>query len=462
MTAFGDGSQILSTWPAGVIYNPNEDKYTYSIKTTWLVQPLDHFHVVDIDLTASPPYTLTLQLPILFALPLSSRIYFFYVSRANTGDFLSFIPTSGSGNTVNGNAVSSTFTLSGGRELFMCIGTNSNSYVIHRVGGGSSFSPYSTIPTVRANYDLAVLPLTSSVAFPMNASPYTAKAVYADLNAVTSMQVLINGMSGYIVPNVLIPTTTAYGYRCTKDGNYLHEYALIASASFVAGVSGTNYGALQCCLAEFNAAGTKTADITVFNGAMPFKAVANPGTSTCNWRFTTSRLVPMSNGYYYLPYFLYDNSSTVTAFTGLLNGSISFSYWCPFSPVPPGPTLLSAPQQIAEEEQFISPLHAPALVSDVVAAQKKAAIASASAASAASSAASFALYQQQQQQAASQQFSLQDIEKIVSQALSSQLAAVSSSSSHAAPPPSNPPPPQKKRKAAGGRPDDPSGEKEIL
>lgn len=413
-TSYGPRSYPTGRWP-DELNTGDSSHYLLSAGTSVQIDALAHIHVIDYDLSpASGPYTFVLTLPIIAHLPNGTRIYFFYVDQCQVNDVLQFNVVAGSGDIVNGDLVSSSFTLNGTKTLFVCIAFNS-SYLIHQFGGNSTPAPYSTIPTVKAVYNNAISPLYSSTAFTMDASSYTAKAMYAGQNAVTSMTTVINGMSGYIVPNSLIPVIGAYGFQCTVDGYYLLHLNLGADLSFVAGASGTNYGGLQACLTEFDATGVQNPVFPMIDMcAKPFKAVANPGTSVATWNFETGRIVQLFAGKYYLPFFMWDNSSTTTVSAGHIGGQFYFSYWAPLTP-PPAPAFLSL-----NEPSLATPAPAPLTLSRLaktpqssrVSTQKKLKAAAASSSSISSSSLSSG--------GPSSQMSLADVESVVRQVLRAQ------------------------------------------
>jgi hypothetical protein len=255
ITAYGNSSNILSQWPAGVKYNPSTSRYLYSTNSTWNISALDHIHVVAIDTpqVGNVPKVMTLTLPILQNLPLGSRIYFFYVSQATANDQLVFVPVTGSGDTMNGNALGFTFVLSGEPELIIALGVNQN-YILQAFGKNNNHGN-SGIPTVKYAYDGSILPIV------LASSPSGEFASSSDLiagNASTGTEIeVIDGMAGYITPEVAVPTRSFQGYLCNKSGIYLVQPSLYASCNYLQGVAAnsTNAGSLQSNWLEFDAAG---------------------------------------------------------------------------------------------------------------------------------------------------------------------------------------------------------------
>lgn len=223
-TVFGTDAQVLSTWPAGIRYNPNEDKYTFSVANNWKISPQDHLHVVDIDGPADlGPYELTLQLPILNQLPFSSRMYFFYVSNSQNLDVLTFIPTPLSGDTVNGSPFFHSFTMDGAKKLFIALAVNGN-YIIHEFGGasGSATGGANPLNLFRA------LPFPTPQSLTQLGFPflYPSTRAYTSYlwNTIPDADDYVTGMDGFIVPNPLVDFYNCPGFDITQSGIYRVTY----------------------------------------------------------------------------------------------------------------------------------------------------------------------------------------------------------------------------------------------
>ena len=220
-TTFGDAiSQLPSTWPAGITYNPNEDKFLYSVNPNWLINPLDHFFVLGIDAVDPVVHTMQIQLPIIGTLPLNSRMYYFYVSQSNYGDVLQFIVTPLSGDTVNGDPVSASFTLNGRKKLFIAIAVHGN-FVIHEFGGnglleGPPTNQFINIPhTGLFTWGAPKVPIAP---WPHATSRLTGVYKY---NPVPVANTSYPGMDGYITVTDTVPG--AYGcpgFICQHAGRY--------------------------------------------------------------------------------------------------------------------------------------------------------------------------------------------------------------------------------------------------
>lgn len=233
ITAFEGLEQLVSNWPAGISYNPNEDKYTFSISPSWLVTPESNLHVVDLDGVGIGD-EITLQFPISFTLPYKSRIYFIYVSQCKNLDVLTFIPTALSGDTVNGNPVSDSFTLTGTKQLFIAICVSGN-YIVHEFGSLAVVPPPPPVPTTnptnmyRALTAPANFTVTPSFQFP---NPISSDSSGTDTGHFTSYQyvpvvdpnVYVTGMDGYITAVNTVPINGLAGFIVNHAGLYRVTY----------------------------------------------------------------------------------------------------------------------------------------------------------------------------------------------------------------------------------------------
>ena len=223
-TGFFNASQIGSSWPAGIEHNPVESTFLYSVSNTWFINPLDHFQIVSIDEAQVPPgnpNTMTLTMPIVDSLPMGSRIFFFYVSQANVGDLLTFQPVFGSGNTINGNALGFTFTLSGGRQLIFAFAINNN-YIIHNAGLNAPDPDPPFVPPCQ------IMQMTTQQAAFLSDSYLISSTCPGYRHAFPTqsdnwvVENVMSGMEGYILPDEALPGggAGAYGFRCTEPGYY--------------------------------------------------------------------------------------------------------------------------------------------------------------------------------------------------------------------------------------------------
>ena len=250
---FGDGDQIASQWPAGIDYSGNQSKYVYSVSPDWQISPLDHFHIIDIDVpqVGITPNEMVFTVPRIASLPMESRIYFFYVSQANSGDIFTFEPVVGSGDTINGNALGFSLVATGKKELIIAIAVNQN-YVIHSFGRNNDHAE-GLIPTVSFDYDSGVTPI-DAVSYG-NQFFTGISALYPGLDATAPELVVVPGMEGYITPNVTIPGKTFQGFRCNKTGYYLVDTVCNVSGIYTHGAllsTVTNRGAYATNFAHFD------------------------------------------------------------------------------------------------------------------------------------------------------------------------------------------------------------------
>jgi hypothetical protein len=257
-TAFGSSDNLPSSWPAGVRYDHNSSRYVYSVSNAYQIAALQHVHVVDIDVpqVLSVPNVMSLTLPVMKNLPLESRLYFFYVTQATKDDQLSFLPVSLSGNTINGNAVSYTFVLTGEQELFIAIGVNDN-YIIHAFGKNNpSLDLINHLPTEYWEFHGEVAPIFGP-SFEYQAMPSASSDMYNGVAAPLGPTTVITGMEGFITADVPVPTQVFNGFLCNESGLYLVDPQLEARLGYTAvdGV-GTNLGPYYANFSEFNADGS--------------------------------------------------------------------------------------------------------------------------------------------------------------------------------------------------------------
>jgi len=210
-------------WPDHIAYG-ERDVYLYSVNPSPLIEALDHIHVVNFDLDPDAPYSMTLNLPVMNNLPAKARMYYFYVSRCHNGDTLHFSPVSLSGDTINGVAGPASFTLTGTKILFVCVGVNQN-YIIHPISP-SIFSPSVAIPnpTLMFNavnhdgtmtvYQIEHAPIVNDV--DDGVTRYTSNS----FNPVPDTGVYIPGMDGYITAVPALPVVGLAGFLVNTGGLY--------------------------------------------------------------------------------------------------------------------------------------------------------------------------------------------------------------------------------------------------
>lgn len=265
---FSTQDQILSCWPAGIQYNANEDKYTYSVNASWKITPKSHLHVLDIDgAIGAGPYTLTIQLPIISQLPFSSRMYYFYLSNSQDQDVLRFIPTTGSGDVINGDPFNFDFTLDGRKKLFIALAVH-GSYIIHEFG----YSPPAPVPPVTYSVPLvchrAVLPTpTGAITYTKGTFPSPADAWPASgftafywtsdaFNPVPDVNVYNPGMDGYLTYAKPVPGQTLPGFVVNKTGLYRVTYEIkhLTFQTGIVNIQGNS--AMGGCVVNVSSTGT--------------------------------------------------------------------------------------------------------------------------------------------------------------------------------------------------------------
>lgn len=447
MTTFFDASQLMSQWPAGIEHNASESTYVYSVSNTWQINPLDHIHVVAIDehqVAPGVPNVITLTLPVLETLPFSSRIYFFYVSEANAGDELVFIPLSGSGNTVNGNALGYTFTLSGQKQLIFAFGLRSN-YIIHNAGFNQYSGPAVTTRSGVLSKMLYFVSPTPGSGLMTNFYGTTTglkSMFYPNNNAMDVLQPFGDvDISSYITRNVAVPTKGVYGFQVNQPGWYHVQLNLEAGIQWDSNAGQNVWADLAVC----NAAGALTQH---YRGA---DCCQSYYISTTNYpTIMCSQYIKFDAGDFLI--FSYSGIGAAIVTTTYTQASVAFVYYggTPTTPAAPpaAPRMLSlfseaggapvpepspveslvaksASVPLAVPEASLSkqeaaavsaPVHAPAPKDHVVSLQKKhrAGLAAASRSSVSSSSAAGS---SSSSSGSGPSFTLQDIEKIIGRAL---------------------------------------------
>ena len=216
-------------WPDQIAYSLR-DVYLYSVNPSPQIEALDHVHVVNFDLDVSAPYTMTLTLPVMNRLPSKSRFYFFYVSRCHDGDTLTFSPVSLSGDTVNGIAGPHSFTLTGDKLLFVCIGVKQN-YIIHPIPTTVPVIPPTPVAAPNPTIMYRALPRDGQLDTPFAIGAPISDATYNLLrycsyafNPVPDPLMHIPGMDGYITYAKPLPGYARAGFVVNHPGIYRVTY----------------------------------------------------------------------------------------------------------------------------------------------------------------------------------------------------------------------------------------------
>ena len=352
----------LSTgrWPDQIAFSPDKNVLLYSVNPNPQIAALDHVHVINYDATPTEtPFSMVVQLPVMTNLPGGNRFYFFYVSHCNLNDTLSFAVTSLSGDTVNGIAGSVSFTLTGTKVLFVCVGINQN-YIIHPINSQINIPNASNIPTVHFGH-AASTPVNNP---PFNTGTAGAAGVFQGPDGFQAESTIVAGMSGYIIPNVDIPTQAFQGFQCTVDGYYLVQPYLLTTVNYTAGVGGTNLGPYQANFLEFDSTGTYTAYYSSSSSYTPFTPKVSPTQTVIQWIYNSAFIQQMRAGNFYVPSFTWDNSSAGTINNVVMQGNVQFCYWAPFLSdslvESPPDEILESPDPLAFRRMSAAPPALPA------------------------------------------------------------------------------------------------------
>ena len=220
---YQDDSELpTGRFPDNIYFNGGKDILRLSVDSNPTIDALAHVHVVNFDIDTSPPYSMNIQLPIMASLPNQGRLYFFYVSYCHDLDVLSFTPFAGSGDTVNGNLGTFSFTQTGFKQLYIVVGVAGN-YIIHSFGGGGGgpIPPVSnTLPTEYWEFHGEVPPITGP-SFGYQAMPSAASDLYNGVGAPLGPTTVIPGMAGFLTADVPVPTQPFRGFLCNESGMYL-------------------------------------------------------------------------------------------------------------------------------------------------------------------------------------------------------------------------------------------------
>lgn len=231
-------------WPDQITFNKALSTFLYSVNSSPYIQALDHIHVINYDLDGADPYTMTINLPIMENLPLGARIYFFYVSRCHDGDQLTFHAVPLSGNSINGILGDYTFTLSGVKTLYMCVGINGN-YIIHPFGGiGAPPPPVSSRSGIQSSMLYFVSP-TPQVSFWTDSPAGLRSMFYPNSNAMDVFQPFGDvDISSYFNRNVAVPTKSIYGFQAVQEGWYNINLSFGAAITFDSTAGNNTWGDL--------------------------------------------------------------------------------------------------------------------------------------------------------------------------------------------------------------------------
>lgn len=311
------------------------DPILYSNGASQKIRPLDHVQVIRIDTLVSPlpPYSMTLQFPVISRLPNNGRIYFFYLSECHEGDTLSFVPTPLSGESVNGNVLGHTFNLYGTKALFACIAVGTN-WIIHPFGNNIQNTASST-PMVRFDYSSAVIPTYGPP--PIGGLFPTDSDAFCGLTGFSPEVVIVSGMEGFLVPNADIPAQAFNGFQCTKSGVYGISPILELVQDYTLDVGINTVGCYWANFYEFSSTGTALS-YTHSPAFVPIVGNVPGGEHRCNGVHTTTQYYELTAGNYYTFSFTWDlQFGTIGA--GTITGSATFQYIAPL-PTPVGPTLM--------------------------------------------------------------------------------------------------------------------------
>lgn len=220
-------------FPDEIMYHASQDLFRLSVAADVSIDPLAHVQIVNYDVDTAPPYTMNLNLPLMGYLPGKGRIYFFYVSYCHDGDTLTFTPYPGSGDSVNGNLGSFSFTLDGIKTLFIAVGVAGN-WLIHPFNNLVPPAPTATYGQSGAqSYMLQFQSPTPQAAFWTDAPAAVSSCFYPNAAAMDTLTPFgIDDISGYFNENVLVPTKTIRGFECVEPGWYEITHTMGAAVQF--------------------------------------------------------------------------------------------------------------------------------------------------------------------------------------------------------------------------------------
>lgn len=436
-TAYGTGDNLGGSWPAGLRRNNSESTYKTSQGNTYQIAALDHIHVVQFDDGITTAMTLTL--PVIANLPLASRIYFFYVSQSTSGYTLQFVPVTGSGNTVNGNALGVTLTLSGSPQLFIVLAFEQNYLVQPFSLHAGNAAAYPSGVQSEMLYFVSPSPKTT---FYPDAPTGILSFFYPNANAMTDLSPFgSTDISTYLTPNVALPlATNVYGFQVNVAGWYHINCQFGAAIQWDSASGQSVWG-----------------DIGIFDSTGTMVKHFRSADCPQSYYISTTQYPNMMASQFWnldvgdIVVFSFSGIGATPVTSTYTSASMTFVYYGPDPSAPP-PVLFSALSSARSSSsssslaipipETLGPVEIPVGTPHPKAALIQQHVASSTASRAASAAAS---------QAASSysvpQFSLSDMEKLISQALDARASSSSSSSSSS---PSGKEPVSKKRKTTGG------------
>lgn len=237
-----------STWP-NVVHFSSADIYSLDTASSFQIDALGHFHLVQFDSALPPPWNMTLQLPVMENLPQKSRVYFFYCEGLVGSETLTFTVVPGSGDTVNQNPISYTATfpapVSSSSALFLCVGIKGN-YVIKQIGSSSSSSISTAAPpTIQFNLVSNSTPWLSAGT---NDYPWGITNDFIPQWDPAYLDI-VPGMEGYVTyDNVTNPANPTF--LCHHTGIYAISYYLTGQYTHDSG--GTSWGVEEGVFAEYD------------------------------------------------------------------------------------------------------------------------------------------------------------------------------------------------------------------
>jgi len=222
-------------WPDQISFDQALDTYKWSLGGVKQIQALDHIHVINYDQDGADPYIFELILPVMENLPAGGRMYFFYVSRCHNLDVLKFSTVALSGNTVNSILGSYSFTLTGEKTLFVCVGIKGN-YIIHPIN--LNISPI--IPPTTSTFLRGVFFDKTTTGDPVSAAAapfgYAGYHSFPSTDTYPAIGAAIGNtdMLTAFTPNVAV--SGFRGFRCTVPGFWSINFHNENTITFTGGI----------------------------------------------------------------------------------------------------------------------------------------------------------------------------------------------------------------------------------